>query len=56
MPTTRLGRLARIGLAAGELAAGGLAESVRRIGGKKGDEAVNALLTAANAKKLARRI
>ena len=56
MPTTRLGRLARIGLAAGELAAGGLAESVRRIGGKKGDEAVNALLTAANAKKLARRL
>jgi predicted unusual protein kinase regulating ubiquinone biosynthesis (AarF/ABC1/UbiB family) len=56
MPTTRLGRLARIGLAAGELAAGGLAESVRRIGGKKGEETVNALLTATNARKLAKRL
>ena len=56
IPTTRLGRLARIGLAAGELAAGGLAESVRRIAGNAPEQAVNALLTAANAKKLAKRL
>ena len=56
IPTTRLGRLARIGFAAGELAVGGLAESVRRLGGDKPEHAVNALLTATNAKKLARRL
>ncbi len=56
IPTTRLGRLARMGLAAGELAAGGLAESVRRLGGKKTEETVNALLTATNARKLAKRL
>jgi predicted unusual protein kinase regulating ubiquinone biosynthesis (AarF/ABC1/UbiB family) len=56
IPTTRLGRLARMGFAAGELAVGGLAESVRRIGGDKPEQAVNALLTATNAKKLAKRL
>ena len=56
IPTTRLGRLARLGLAAGELAAGGLAEGIRRMGGKKAEESVNALLTAANANRLARRL
>lgn len=56
IPTTRLGRLARIGFAAGELAVGGLTESVRRLAGKKPEQAVNALLTAANAQKLARRL
>ncbi len=56
IPTTRLGRLARIGFAAGELAAGGLAESVRRLGGEPAEQAVNALLTATNARKLAKRL
>lgn len=56
IPTTRLGRLARMGLAAGELAAGGVAESVRRMAGKAPEQTVNALLTATNAKKLARRL
>lgn len=56
IPTTRLGRLTRLGLAAGEMAVGGLAESVRRLGGDKSEHAVNVLLTATNAKKLARRL
>lgn len=45
-----------MGLAAGELAAGGVAESVRRMAGKAPEQTVNALLTATNAKKLARRL
>jgi predicted unusual protein kinase regulating ubiquinone biosynthesis (AarF/ABC1/UbiB family) len=56
IPTTRLGRLARIGFAAGELAVGGLAEGVRRLAGDRPEQAVNALLTGTNAKKLARRL
>ena len=56
VPTTRLGRLARLGLTTGELAIGGAAESVRRLAGKKPTSAYNALLTAANAKKLASRL
>ncbi|MEE4216945.1 MAG: AarF/ABC1/UbiB kinase family protein, partial [Xanthomonadales bacterium] len=53
---TRLGRLARLGFAAGEMAAGGLAESARRLAGKAPEQAVSALLTTSNAKKLARRL
>jgi len=56
VPTTRLGRLARLGLTAGELALGGAAESIRRLAKTKPDDAYNALLTAANAKKLASRL
>lgn len=56
VPTTRLGRLARLGLTAGELALGGAAESVRRLGKTKADDAYNVLLTATNAKKLASRL
>ncbi|NNK99733.1 MAG: AarF/ABC1/UbiB kinase family protein [Xanthomonadales bacterium] len=56
VPTTRLGRLARLGLTAGELAIGGAAESIRRFGKTSPDEAYNALLTATNAKKLANRL
>lgn len=56
IPTTRLGRLARLGFAAGEMAAGGLAESARRLAGKTSEQAVSALLTTNNAKKLARRL
>ena len=56
VPTTRLGRLARLGLTAGELALGGAAESVRRLAGAKPDDAYNVLLTATNAKKLAKRL
>lgn len=56
VPTTRLGRLARLGLTAGELAIGGVAESVRRLAKTSPDDAYNALLTATNAKKLANRL
>ena len=56
VPTTRLGRLARLGLTAGELALGGAAESIRRLAKTKPDDAYNVLLTAANAKKLASRL
>jgi predicted unusual protein kinase regulating ubiquinone biosynthesis (AarF/ABC1/UbiB family) len=56
VPTTRLGRLARIGFAAGELAVGGVAEHVRRLAGNVPEDAVNALLTATNARRLAQRL
>jgi len=56
VPTTRLGRLLRLGLTAGELTAGGLAEGVRRLTGVEPEDAVNIFLTAANAQKLARRL
>jgi predicted unusual protein kinase regulating ubiquinone biosynthesis (AarF/ABC1/UbiB family) len=56
VPTTRFGRLARLGLTAGELALGGAAESLRRLAGTKPGDAYNVLLTATNAKKLASRL
>ena len=56
VPTTRVGRLVRLGFTAGELAIGGLAEGVRRATGKKPEDAVNMFLTAANADRLARRL
>ena len=56
VPTTRFGRLARLGLTAGELVMGGVAESVRRLGKAKPADAYNVLLTATNAKKLAERL
>ncbi|MBT8039004.1 MAG: AarF/ABC1/UbiB kinase family protein [Xanthomonadales bacterium] len=56
VPTTRLGRLARMGFAAGEFAIEGLSESARRIGAPVPKDAVNALLTGAGATKLAKRL
>lgn len=56
VPTTRIGRLARLGLTAGELVMGGVAESVRRLGRASPDDVYNVLLTATNAEKLAKRL
>jgi predicted unusual protein kinase regulating ubiquinone biosynthesis (AarF/ABC1/UbiB family) len=56
VPTTRLGRLIRIGFTAGELAVGGLTEGVRRLTGVTPEDAVNVFLTATNAQKLAKRL
>ena len=56
VPTTRLGRLARLGFAAGELAVGGVTERIRRVAGDVPENAVNALLTATNARRLAQRL
>ncbi|MDT8320365.1 MAG: AarF/ABC1/UbiB kinase family protein [Xanthomonadales bacterium] len=56
VPTTRLGRLTRLGLTAGELALGGTAERVRRLTGIRAEEAFSVFLTATNARKLARRL
>ena len=56
VPTTRLGRLARLGFAAGELAVGGVTERIRRVAGDAPEQAVNALLTATNARRLAQRL
>jgi predicted unusual protein kinase regulating ubiquinone biosynthesis (AarF/ABC1/UbiB family) len=56
VPTTRFGRLARLGLTAGELAMGGAAESLRRLASTTPDDAYNVILTATNAKKLASRL
>ena len=56
VPTTRLGRLARLGITAGELAIGGVAEGLRRFSSTTPEDAYNVFLTATNAKKLARRL
>lgn len=56
VPTTRLGRLVRLGFAAGEIAVGGVAEGVRRLTGVTPEDAVNVFLTATNAQKLAKRL
>jgi predicted unusual protein kinase regulating ubiquinone biosynthesis (AarF/ABC1/UbiB family) len=56
VPTTRLGRLFRLGFTAGELAVGGMAEGVRRITGVNPEDAVNVFLTTRNAQTLARRL
>jgi predicted unusual protein kinase regulating ubiquinone biosynthesis (AarF/ABC1/UbiB family) len=56
VPTTRLGRVLRLGLTAGGLAAGGAAESIRRLAGSRGAGQSSALLTSANASRLARRL
>ncbi|MDP7572012.1 MAG: AarF/UbiB family protein, partial [Myxococcota bacterium] len=54
VPTGRLERLARIGLLAGEIAAGGVAEGVRRLAG--GDASGSLLVTQANAERLTHRL
>jgi predicted unusual protein kinase regulating ubiquinone biosynthesis (AarF/ABC1/UbiB family) len=56
VPTTRIGRLFRLGFAVGEMAAGGVAEGVRRLTGITPEDAVNVFLTATNAEKLAKRL
>jgi predicted unusual protein kinase regulating ubiquinone biosynthesis (AarF/ABC1/UbiB family) len=56
VPTTRLGRMLRLGLTAGELAMGGLAEGARRLTRERSAEQASVLLTAANARRLAQRL
>ncbi|UCE86956.1 MAG: AarF/ABC1/UbiB kinase family protein [Deltaproteobacteria bacterium] len=56
VPRGRLERLARIGWMAGEFAAGGVAEGARRLVRSTPEDAANAFLTVANARRLARRL
>ena len=56
VPTTRLGRLVRLGFTAGELALGGAVEGIRRLGCVSPSDLPNVFLTAANAEKLAKRL
>jgi predicted unusual protein kinase regulating ubiquinone biosynthesis (AarF/ABC1/UbiB family) len=56
VPTTRLGRLVRLGFTAGEMAVGGVVEGVKRLTGVTPEDAVNVFLTTANAQKLAKRL
>lgn len=56
VPATRLGRLLGLGLAAGELVLGGMAEGVRRLAEGKRLGAAQTLLTGANARRLAQRL
>ncbi|HSN22253.1 MAG TPA: AarF/ABC1/UbiB kinase family protein [Usitatibacter sp.] len=56
IPQTRLGRLARIGLAAGELAVGAAAQGLKRIARGEAPDFAGALLSATNAQRLAQRL
>jgi predicted unusual protein kinase regulating ubiquinone biosynthesis (AarF/ABC1/UbiB family) len=56
VPSTRLGRFTRLGMAAGELAIGGLTEAVRNVGRSNPTTGANVFLTVANANKLAKRL
>jgi aarF domain-containing kinase len=56
VPQSRLGRLARIGFAAGELAVGGAIEGLRRLGQPTDRKAGSPLFTAATARRLAERL
>jgi len=56
VPSTRLGRLMRFGLMAGEFAAGGLTEGARRVLDSDRTANGNAFLTADNARRLAERL
>jgi predicted unusual protein kinase regulating ubiquinone biosynthesis (AarF/ABC1/UbiB family) len=56
VPVTRTGRLFRMGLMAGGMAVGGLAEGLRRATGKTPGKVTSALLSGANATRLARRL
>ncbi|MDH5287170.1 MAG: AarF/ABC1/UbiB kinase family protein [Betaproteobacteria bacterium] len=56
VPRSRLGRIARMGLAAGELAAGAAAEGLRRIVRGQAPDFRGALLSTSNAQKLAARL
>lgn len=56
IPQTRLGRLARIGFAAGELAVGAAAAGLSRLARGKAPDFAGALLSGSNAKRLATRL
>ena len=56
VPQTRLGRLARIGLAAAELAAGSAVEGLRRLTGSGGATGGSAVFSVRNAERLAARL
>ncbi len=56
IPQSRLERLARIGMAAGELAVGAAAEGIRRLARGEAAEFGTALLSAPNARRLAARL
>ena len=56
VPSTRFSRIARLGLAAGELALGGVAQAVKNIARGKKISAQDMFLTAGNARKLAGRL
>lgn len=56
VPQSRLGRLARIGYAAGELAVGAAAEGLRRLARGDAADFGSALLTGPNARRLAARL
>ena len=56
VPVTRTGRLFRMGLTAGSMAVGGLTEGLRRATGGASDKATSALLSSANATRLAKRL
>jgi predicted unusual protein kinase regulating ubiquinone biosynthesis (AarF/ABC1/UbiB family) len=56
VPVSRTGRLFHMGLTAGSLAMGGLAEGLRRATGKTAGKATSAFLSGANATRLARRL
>jgi predicted unusual protein kinase regulating ubiquinone biosynthesis (AarF/ABC1/UbiB family) len=56
VPQSRLGRLARIGFAAGELAVGGAIEGLRRLGQPNDPKSGSPLFTAATARRLAERL
>ena len=55
VPAGRLERLARVGGLAGEIALGGAAEGLRRLGGADPDGG-SLLLTGANGRRLAKRL
>jgi predicted unusual protein kinase regulating ubiquinone biosynthesis (AarF/ABC1/UbiB family) len=56
VPQSRLGRLARIGFAAGELAVGGAIEGLRRLGRPADASRGSALFTEGSARRLAERL
>ena len=56
VPVTRTGRLFRMGVTAGGMAMGGLAEGFRRATGKATGTATSVLLSGANATRLAKRL
>ena len=56
VPTTRLGRIVRLGFTAGELTLGGITEGIRRMTGLAPEDAVSAFMSTKNARKLAKRL
>jgi predicted unusual protein kinase regulating ubiquinone biosynthesis (AarF/ABC1/UbiB family) len=56
VPASRVARLLRLGMLAGEVTVGGLAEGVKRLTGSPGDDRGSAFLTTANAHRLARHL